>query len=513
MKKILITFALIVLFLVGNVNAKEELLKFDWAIKQGGAANYLYYDHTIEDGDYYVTASINKNNIGVIRKISNDGKKIIWEDENDWGLYLALEQDDNYYYALFVATDSDYYNDSYYDVYGNYYLTRFDKSSGKLLDYLYLTDDDSLYDGEIYTKSGKIYVLMRGENLDSQKMFTIISSEKKFNVLEENNYNDLSSSEINQITDGLYTFLSDELYDVFSLPSTIRVENCKIDESTYFCESKSNVDNISHALRLFYSNAFYINNYVYLVGEYSYLSENGSRKINSDNYSFIMKVNTENKKVEWLKKAEEGITYFDVTGNGNYVTVVGYQDDKNSYIGEERDSESVKSYIYVYDTNGNLVETHDLATDAKVSRVDITHILKFGSSLVGQAFAYDKNGNISSIVFRYNDIKKVETKVNGNGKIEFIGDCVAGKEIEYSVTPEEGWKLDSVVVKDAKGNIIETKNNKFIMPESDVTIEAKFVINIVNPDTSDFNVFFIVGIISIFGILLLITSKKLHFLK
>ena len=42
------------------------------------------------------------------------------------------------------------------------------------------------------------------------------------------------------------------------------------------------------------------------------------------------------------------------------------------------------------------------------------------------------------------------------------------------VTPDEGYELDTLIVKDTNGNVIEVKDNTFNMPESDVIIIAAF---------------------------------------
>ena len=47
-------------------------------------------------------------------------------------------------------------------------------------------------------------------------------------------------------------------------------------------------------------------------------------------------------------------------------------------------------------------------------------------------------------------------------------------EVELSVVPRTGYELDTLTVKDENESIIPVKNNKFIMPASDVTVSATF---------------------------------------
>lgn len=50
-----------------------------------------------------------------------------------------------------------------------------------------------------------------------------------------------------------------------------------------------------------------------------------------------------------------------------------------------------------------------------------------------------------------------------------------GDEVAVSVTPEMGYSLDTLTVTDVSGNEVAVNDNKFIMPESNVTVEAIFV--------------------------------------
>ena len=135
MKKIVI---LLVLLIFPSIVNARNYLNYDWSIKQSNAANYLYYDETLEDSDGYVTISINKYNLGVMSKISKDGKEIIWQLDNSFGLYYGLTMDENYYYALFIGTVDEYRS--------QLYVARVDKKTGEINnDYVWLEEDDTMY--------------------------------------------------------------------------------------------------------------------------------------------------------------------------------------------------------------------------------------------------------------------------------------------------------------------------------------------------------------------------------
>lgn len=69
------------------------------------------------------------------------------------------------------------------------------------------------------------------------------------------------------------------------------------------------------------------------------------------------------------------------------------------------------------------------------------------------------------------DITIAETE---NGTLKAPASASAGSEVSITVTPTSGYKLDVLTVTDAKGNAVELNGNKFIMPESAVTVSATF---------------------------------------
>lgn len=69
------------------------------------------------------------------------------------------------------------------------------------------------------------------------------------------------------------------------------------------------------------------------------------------------------------------------------------------------------------------------------------------------------------------DINIAETE---NGTVKAPASAAAGTEVSVTVSPASGYKLDVLTVTDAKGNAVEHNGNKFIMPESAVTVSATF---------------------------------------
>ena len=56
----------------------------------------------------------------------------------------------------------------------------------------------------------------------------------------------------------------------------------------------------------------------------------------------------------------------------------------------------------------------------------------------------------------------------------------AGETVKLTVTPDDRYDLEAVTVSDANGNAITVTDNSFVMPASDVTVSAAFVVKSVN---------------------------------
>ena len=63
----------------------------------------------------------------------------------------------------------------------------------------------------------------------------------------------------------------------------------------------------------------------------------------------------------------------------------------------------------------------------------------------------------------------VHGRVSANISMALVGD-----QISLTVTPDEGYELDALTVTDANGDPVTVENNRFTMPESDVTVTASF---------------------------------------
>ena len=63
-----------------------------------------------------------------------------------------------------------------------------------------------------------------------------------------------------------------------------------------------------------------------------------------------------------------------------------------------------------------------------------------------------------------------------NGAVKFDKELAAsGEEVTMTITPDEGYIISEINIIDKDNNVIEVKDNKFIMPESDVWVRIEFI--------------------------------------
>jgi len=106
----------------------------------------------------------------------------------------------------------------------------------------------------------------------------------------------------------------------------------------------------------------------------------------------------------------------------------------------------------------------------------------------------------------------VEVIESDFGTISVSESNKAYDKVKIDVAPNSGFELEKIIVTDKENNLIIVKNNEFIMPATDVSIEALYTAKVDNPDTVDY-IFVAVCISALAMILLTKTHKKLEWLK
>ena len=89
----------------------------------------------------------------------------------------------------------------------------------------------------------------------------------------------------------------------------------------------------------------------------------------------------------------------------------------------------------------------------------------------------------------------IDSKITGSGRVEVKNKAKIGEEVEFRALADSNFTAKNVSVRDINGSPIKVTNNKFIMPEEDVIIEAEFV-SLRNPSTKT-------GLLCLFTIILI----------
>ena len=104
----------------------------------------------------------------------------------------------------------------------------------------------------------------------------------------------------------------------------------------------------------------------------------------------------------------------------------------------------------------------------------------------------------------------IQTKTDGNGTIEVVDTALGNETIQFKATSKKGYKLKSIVITTDSGEKVEFKEGDiiknddgtysidksvFTMPFENVTIEAKWSLDIMNPKTGRSIIFILSSII------------------
>lgn len=261
-------------------------------------------------------------------------------------------------------------------------------------------------------------------------------------------------------------------------------------------------------LNTYYAGVFVVNKQLnnYKAGDENYLynnfeDPNHNDRLNNDEYTkFIeylkskLSINDSNILLDYAVEYKNN--YFTIIKNeGEIISIIYTNKNLNDDINNTPINTSEFSGLYVGDVE-LFAEENDLNLFVHVAAESCPRSNEIDISP-------DRCGDGDIVMQKYTPIFSIDKKIDGNGTIEVIEQSKSGDKITYKITPKDGYKLDKIVIKDSNGNIIEVKDNEFIMPSSNVSIEAIFVVD--NPNTST-NIYISISILLlIIGIL---TIKK-----
>ena len=98
--------------------------------------------------------------------------------------------------------------------------------------------------------------------------------------------------------------------------------------------------------------------------------------------------------------------------------------------------------------------------------------------VTGNTFVMPASDVVVDVTFKLKPADKynVEVEQTANGSITAEPTSQeAGKTVNLTVTPEKGYKLETLTVKDSTGQTVQVNNNSFTMPKGDVKVTAAFV--------------------------------------
>lgn len=183
------------------------------------------------------------------------------------------------------------------------------------------------------------------------------------------------------------------------------------------------------------------------------------------------------------------------------------------YIAPDENYNTVR-YIKIYDRYNNLIANEKIPLRVEEDEIPIALIPDTNGIVVKSIYHSLAPSTALALLINFDEIiidkyivniYDINTKTDGNGTITVKDSAVAGDTISFTATPNENYILDKIIVKDSLGNIIKITDKTFIMPSSDVQIEATFTIK--NPNTAD-NIHYIITILISSIILMIIITIK-----
>lgn len=451
-----------------NVEAKNKYIEKQFGIRDGYTySDAINWSNVNETEDGYIVTTLSSSGYGVMRKIDKNDGSIIWENYDESGAFFG---DAHIYNGhIFVLC---------YDFYYGTYLIEYD-NDGNYIDDIEInniTYNPYVYGGETYLKGHNLYYIYKAydSSAESDTVYAPVVIANidldKYEVVSVKPYESYSDTNIEYITDGQKELIDENLNHIYQ-------------ENGYE----------THIYQQMIRDG-----YKYYIGELYNDYETHGVVIKADN----------NNNVIWAKKSEEdNMVYYDCVYLGNdIIAVSGYAGATYDY------PENMYSEIRVFDSNGNIVENHDINSELGIQNGDVISFKKMSDGYVAQVITWNES-SYQSYVLKYSAVPyEIVKEVEGNGYIEAIATAMPGNEVTYRIVPEEGYTIKKVTITDEYGNTVTTTSNTFVMPNGKVTIKAEFT-KINNPNTGIINILklglFILGISSI----LYIISKRKNAIK
>ena len=517
-KKILIIFIFLISVFAIKVNAASNPFNLEWSndeLSRNYNIEASLFNAKLEFNDGYTTFYTNTNNndssaYTLANYFSKEGKVITSKKYDNYAIMSATTDNQNIY-ALAIKIPT--------------MVPKSKSSMGSSRPYLYVLKINSKMEIEkeyelSYDEEEMIRELPVISNIFGMSTMSIVDD--RVNILASN-FDiiqldlGLKSSKVISSSESRMKKYFEDMYYLVKLNYTGRNDYLSLDKN----EKYMAYSDIGSCMNLKWTDIFhsYADEQAALEDGYNYCQES----------HYLVLDDVEGNNI-WEEEFKENEFIIDVKLVDNYIVAIKktFNNVRERTISTIDYNDDVIVEIVVYDLEGNLVQTiekdslylqltpvkNGFMVNNNVS--DKKTCMSMDINSIQPIISYDEYLNgcaIDTVLEVYTTPYTITPKITGNGHLEVASSSRAGNNEVFKIVADKGWKVGSIKITDEQGNVIEYKGDTFIMPSSNVTIAVNFVIDVLNPNTSDIWIIGAISLAIIFGIIIIINKKKLKFLK
>lgn len=359
------------------------------------------------------------------------------------------------------------------------------------------------------------YIILTGDEDNTY----LTTNDMNNNTIATKQFSDLINSQIIKFNDEfLLAGISENVISLYKINSNLQISTSKetdIFETDYEINLYSYEDKIYLALlednQLLNNNLYEIDNSLNVIEKrLSSFDSNQLKNILHSDYFLIHNNGTQ---------TDNKISYYlDSTYTEQYNILVGLEEDELF---------NTNALLQVYDNNGNEIwkitsDDYTMFIDTIVVNNKIVVIAENNSSSTLLIYDFEKNIleelDINKENFDIALVEKINNKIalvynnfmieNNNavaasmisfydytsyiyinetiyGSIDIAKTAIPSTLVPLNITPNSGYEIKDIIIKDEQGNIIPVNNLQFKMPASDVYITINLEPIVINPDTGD----------------------------
>ncbi len=542
-KTIILLLSLFFMF-IGVVSAKEDPFSLDWREKESfyetTDSRYAVLNLRYRNG--YLAIYTDEDDYSHIRYYDNDGSLIKEKKLNDsiYGVLDAVTNDEN---VFLLVNKYDYgYNDDYY--YNGYYYDSAPQII-KLDDNFNIEEAYDLYD-ETVNYYNYDYPFIRFANVEAPfyGMSTLSIVNDRLYILGTNF--EIRSFDLNLGT--IKTVKSDEnsvkkyfpeIYYLYMLS----YESYRNDDDYYFISSDVSDKNVAYSKTVIsdfdWLDYFFPSPTPISLEEESLdpFSNPPIIQIQGGTSTYITSVPSypmayiglldKAGKIEWEVENKNYYFFTNVKLINEYIVAQGMGEYGNDVVIYDLDGKVVQTIKSKYDGYQFLASTTNgfLVTDIEATNQCYYYDNVSTQNQLNGIATINDDPDYCKVVLtteHYALPYNINVDLDGEAEVKANEQSFAGKKETIEVIPKEGYKVDSIIVTDAEGNVLEVEDNAFTMPASDVNVAIKIVEIeeeieeppvIENPNTNAFSITGIAIVTVGLGIVGIRYFKKLRFLK